>query len=474
LNDIQYFDFSGRVILNNDTDPPNTDQQNCWSTQDAQYTIQEKGYHHIKITCDFMIHVSQAMPYKRARIRFRVNEATADYKDQHTMDVETWVPGIFESTIWIPPEWVGLPIWFEAIFFEAANPDVAWYAQAGSLRYVTAEITNVSKNQFNDWSNILSLANHLPDVTFAEFLNAIKDTFSLAIWINNNSKEVQVGFTKDVIKSPHYLDLTKNLIADTPEIEPLQEEGRELRFDFKDSFQATEGKDFISSFPTLNEMYAPNRLNVLSLVENLNVLYHYTVDENNKPSWFYFADNFYPFKSHDNSKEIQIKLSPVTMHQKNASLDDDVICPKLIETANSEAFNPENSSMPFKIMLWLGMQENNSGYTYPMASCTGINYKGQRILSLDLNWTGDHGLIEKYYAPLLDLIHSQEKTTVNLSINPLEMEQILSLFLPQKSNKEIRKIRLLNRNYIPAKATFQLTQRGIEKTEIELIAKNNQ
>lgn len=47
------------------------------------------------------------------------------------------------------------------------------------------------------------------------------------------------------------------------------------------------------------------------------------------------------------------------MHQKNASLDDDVICPKLIETANSEAFNPENSSMPFKIMLWLGMQENN-------------------------------------------------------------------------------------------------------------------
>ncbi len=474
-DDVQFFDVSGKIIINNINDFPNSDENNCFDTTNSEYIPKETGYHHIKFSCDFMLHISQALPYKNTRIRIKINEATAAYVDQSAEGVvENWIPGVFESTIWIPDNWINLPLWLEVIFLESGNPELGWYPQAGSLKNVSIEITNVSKNGYNDFSNTLSLAKHLPDITFAEFLNAVKDTFSLAIWINNNSKEVQVGFTKDVIKSPHYLDLTQNLIADTTEIEIQQEEGMELRFDFKDSFQSSDGKDFITSFPTLNEMYAPNRLNVLSLVENLNVLYHYTVDDNNKPSWFYFADNFYPYKSHDNSKEIQIKLSPVTMHQKNASLDDDVICPKLIEIANSEAFNPENSSMPFKIMLWLGMQENNSGYTYPMASCTGINYKGQRILSLDLNWTGDHGLIEKYYAPLLDLIHSQEKTTVNLSINPLEMEQILSLFLPQKSNKEIRKIRLLNRNYIPAKATFQLTQRGIEKTEVELIAKNNQ
>lgn len=109
-----------------------------------------------------------------------------------------------------------------------------------------------------------------------------------------------------------------------------------------------------------------------------------------------------------------------------------------------------------------------------MASCTGINYKGQRILSLDLNWTGDHGIIEKYYKPLLDLTNSQETTTVDFSIVPHEMEGILKLFLPQRGSKEVRKIRICNKNFIPKKATFQLTQTGIEKTEIELISKNDQ
>jgi hypothetical protein len=162
------------------------------------------------------------------------------------------------------------------------------------------------------------------------------------------------------------------------------------------------------------------------------------------------------------------------MHQKNADDLDDVICPKLKEVANSSAFNPEESEMPFRIMLWLGMQENYSGYRYPMASSTGLTYKGERVVALDLNWTGDHGIIEKYYQPLLDLTNSKETTTVDFSIAPHEMGKILKLFLPQRGSKEVRKIRISNKNFIPKKATFQLTSTGIDKTEIELISKNDQ
>lgn len=471
--DVQYFDFSGRVEINNDTDPPNTDEQNCWNTQNSEYTIEEAGYHHIKFTCDFMIHVSQAMPYKKARIRMRVNEATADFVDQQTMEVETWVPGVFESTFWVPNEWVGLPIWFEAIFLETSNPNVAWYAQHGSLRNVCIEITNVSKNEYNDWSNVLSLSNHLPDITFSNFLNAVKDTFSLAIWIDNNGKEVQIGFTKDAINSPKYLDLTDNLISDTPEVEMQEPQGKEFKFNYSNEFQSTSGKDFTGPYATLSDIIAPDHLNVLALIENLNVIYHYTVDENNKPDWFYFADNLYPYVSGDNTQEVNVNLSPVVMHQKNATAEDDVICPKLLEVGNSSAYNPETIEMPFRIMLWLGMQENDYGYTYPMASCTGLNYKGERIISLDLNWSGQYGLIERYYKPILDLTENQEKTTINISINPIEMGDILYLFSPQKERIEKRKIRIGNKNYLPSKASFQLTQKGIDNAEIELISKND-
>jgi hypothetical protein len=461
------------MLFNNDFDEPNKDEDNCWDTITSEYTIKEPGYHHMKFTGEFFVNISQALPIKRLSLRVRVNLATADHLTQETSEIETWVPCSLETTVWFPDSWVGLPIYFDVTIEEWQGEMYGWALQAGSVRNVSCEITNVSKNKFNDWTNVLSLADHLPNITFSEFLNAIKDTFSLAIWINNNSKEVQVGFTKDVINSPYYLDLTDNVIGDSPETDIKEPEGKELTFD-NDEFQSTEGKDYIDPITTYKDRFAPNRLNVLALVQNLNVLYHYTLDENNMPVWVYYADNFYPYISGENSKEVSIKLSPVVMHQKNADDLDDVICPKLKEVANSSAFNPEESEMPFRIMLWLGMQENYSGYRYPMASSTGLTYKGERVVALDLNWTGDHGIIEKYYQPLLDLTNSKETTTVDFSIAPHEMGKILKLFLPQRGSKEVRKIRISNKNFIPKKATFQLTSTGIDKTEIELISKNDQ
>lgn len=462
-----------KILFNNDFDIPNEDEYNCWNIATSEYTIKEPGYHHMKFTGEFMVHVSQALPNKRLSLRFRVNQATTDHLTQETSVLETWLPCSLETTVWFPDSWVGLPLYFDVTIQEWQGEMYGWVLQAGDLRNVSCEIINVSKNEYNAWTNVLSLADHLPGITFSEFLNAIKDTFSLAIWIDNNSKEVQVGFTKDVINSPYYLDLTDNVIGDSHETDIKEPQGKKLTFD-NDEFQTTEGKDYIEPFTTFKDRFAPNRLNVLALVQNLNVLYHYTLDENNIPLWVYYADNFYPYITGENTKEISIKLSPVVMHQKNANHPEDVICPKLKEVSNSSAFNPEYSEMPFRIMLWLGMQENYSGYQYPMASSTGLTYKGDRIVCLDLNWKGDHGIIEKYYKPLLDLTNSQEITTVDFSIKPHEMDKILNLFRPQKGNNEVRKIRISNKNYIPKKATFQLTSTGIEQTEIELISKNDQ
>jgi hypothetical protein len=325
-------------------------------------------------------------------------------------------------------------------------------------------VAHVSYQNLNQYSNILNIANHLPPISISTFVNALKKGFALAVFFNFQTREMEISFASEIIESTAFLDLSNKLIRRKTEIEILEANSYTLNIDYDRNVFTFNNYENLGEYATYNDFPTPKEPNKIAIDKSTNTVYIFRKNpDENSFKWFFYSDNIFPVVIGTGKEKITAEFSTLACHWGNSLLTAQT---KVV--ASSPAFETGDNDFPLTMLFYRSMQENLNGNLYPMASSVNFDITGAEIGDYQTKMNGEAGLYERFLKPYYDFIETAEQVSFNFNLNIIDFLEILKLFLPQKGNK-VRKIRANGANMLPKKATFILSEVGVEQTDISFL-----
>ncbi len=448
-----------KILFEDDSTPDNEDVDNRWEPTNSIYTVAHDGYHDVKInikaksTLSFLDVDAYFAIVKKSPIA-PAFDTVLDSTSFVCANYQTWYEFDVAFNEYLN---VGDKIYFLTNFVRDAVPPQT----SGRIDEGVLTISNASYQNLNQFSNILNLQNHVPDVTVGSLINNIAKTFGLAVFTNTITREVELSFKKDILLSTGYLDLTESLIIDTQKIEHSKDDGFLFFMRFDEEFADYSEYEFLGNYATFDDLPTPTEANKVAVVLNLNVAFIFSNNEASDPlNWVYFADVFYPQTAGNGATEISPDLNTLTMH-----IGENFISPQYKDIGSSPAFETGKNDIGITLMLYRGLRPDKDNDYYPLASCTKFDTNG--------NSTGDYemtnsALFADFLQSWYEFIIDSETVKMKLDCNVKDIIEISKLFSPQRKNP-VRKVRIRNINYLPKKFSFVLSMNGINETEATLV-----
>lgn len=306
---------------------------------------------------------------------------------------------------------------------------------------------NSSTTDINTYTKEINPINHLPEISCSDFLVSFKQLLGFIYLFDFTSKTLQVVSMKDLLKA-RALDLTEQYISDTPDTEIKEPQAYELKYNI-DEFNMN-GYTYDGQYNSLRDLSPPIREKLLVKIKNINSFYESKLVDNTL-QWVRSADVYKPLATHKHTKKesIDVKLLPISMDEyKNT------VHPYYPGQGISTLYAP-NTSKTDKLICMLrtdayGATTSNMGYTILAG-----------MFSFDLE--AEDGAYNKYLKPWYDFISTANTYTFSFRINIEDIFQILMLFNPQatKPQGQIRRVRILNQEYIPFQFTFEFSHNNI-------------
>lgn len=458
--------FTGEAVIqfNDDSSGDNEDDDSAFNTSTYKYEIKARGYHQVKINLDYTNNSIEALH----RVTWSLLKDTTVIDSgvisgPYVLSGELEINFTeFEDTGDIGSEY-SLKVFFED------DDGLGWDSCNGTVEYGLIVVSNNSVSDLNQFANTLNITNHLPDIEAGGFLNAIRLAFGLSIFYDFEGKEIQFDFSKDVVTSPNYLDLTSQVIANIIELGFSDFTGFTFNIDYHNDVVLYDNYEYLGAFDTNADLPTPSGVNKVALVLSTNVINIYRKDHDTEEmGWLFFSDNFYDLVKEDGSEEINPGLSAQAMHRGN-----DLLTAETKGTGSSPAFETGVNEFDFILMFDRGMQEDDNGDDYPMASSVNLDLAGNSLGNYSLVMDGDAGLYEQFLKPWYEFILNAEEVRRMFVCNETQMMEIIKLFSPQRG-KKTRKCRIDNINYIPKKFSFIITMEGIEQVEGILMKKGGE
>jgi hypothetical protein len=451
------------VEFNDESSGDNEDDDNAFTTATHKYEIQGIGYHQIKASFNYRNEGTEA----QVRTSWSLKRDGVEV-DGDTITGVTGQSGtiIIDFTEFIEIGEVGEEYWITVFFEEYDAVGSAWGTCNGEVSNGELIISNNSQSDLNIFSNTLNIANHLPEITVSELVNAIRLCFGLAFYFDHSGKVTQIDFLKDLVAGNKYLDLTNNLIEKTFELELKETETYRFLLNYHLDVVDYSNYEYLGAYDTYDDLPTPNAVNKVALVVNSNVIYIYKKNaDTNELEWTFLSDNIYPLGSGDT--DIDPDVTTLPMHIGN-----DLLTAQTKLTASSPAFETGINDFPFILLFDRGMQEDDNGDDYPMAGLVAYDLAGTLIANYEFKFDGNLGLYAKFLSDWYDFLDDCETYRCMLDCNIKDMMDIMELFRPQKGVRK-RKIRINNVNYIPQKITFILGMKEIEQAEAILVKGGN-
>lgn len=176
----------------------------------------------------------------------------------------------------------------------------------------------------NVLSNVINIANHLPDVSVSDFFNGLKDFFSLCFFFNTLEKRATLIPFRDIAKSVITEDWT-NKVSTDPESTPNESNG--FIFSHKNSDDALSER-LLAPLDKLNVTSPVNAVGDLpvtgfvkdevKLVKNIGQYFKATIvykDQINKLEWKHFSDDYYPLKIDAGNQSFESEISSTFMYR---------------------------------------------------------------------------------------------------------------------------------------------------------------
>jgi len=320
-------------------------------------------------------------------------------------------------------------------------------------------INPYSYNNKNVFEGDIDMKNHIPDISVSDFVNNLVKLYSLAVFTNKKN-EIEFTFWKDILSNNKLLDLTEYYIKDSDEVE-VYKDVYSLKMPFSDD---EIDKREIDIYPVLGSVFKKDIpftsiSNEVYYLKDLNRWIMSFFDfEVNGLEWKPYRDNFKNINNDVSSaKEIQINVKTLQMHFNGYPV------------SNLQGTSPEfglgKTDFPFQLLYYFGIIPNGSYATFPYASNNQYKPDGTSGADNALRLNDADGIYEKYSKSYYDYVAERDVNTVMLNINDKILADIVSLF---EAGSDTRKIRIVNRNYLPVQIDVEIGMNGIKSCKAKL------
>jgi len=453
------------IITDSEEDP-----DGCWYIY--EYTIEESGYITIQVIIDGQPDYNLT-DHLYALFEIQINFTYAGLTDEEFQivfdadDVGDYKTLEDEYTVYIPAAAIGTKIQIktraEAMTYhldggvpvEDGLEDVEYNYKNGDIY-----INPYAYNNVNVFDSTVHMQRHLPPISVSTFINSLVKMFCLAPFFNTTKKEVEFAFWNDIIDSVAVLDLTDYYIKDSEEIE-IYKDIYKLHMPWTDGEIDTRG---ISDYTVTDSIFREN----LPAVRANNVIYYckdlnrwvisYYDDDSKSYGWMPYRDNFENINPDESdTKEISIDVNTLQMHYFGY--------PKSDMQGSSPEFGLGKTSFPFKLLFYHGICSSFLYDYLPYASSNQYKPDGTSNASFALRMNDTDGLYATFWEKWINYFETHDLVTMRLRIDENILAKIHALFT---AGSHTRKVRVMNRNYIPVQVDVEIGMKGITNCEAKL------
>ena len=432
------------------------DDDNCFDSSSSEYTINSVGY--INIDCIFQAALSLYSGVTIFIIDVIKTDGTNESNIYH--DQSGYISHSFYNTFQIHTS------------FHATQADLGkrlfikttFYSGAFVIHNARLIITHASYQNLNQFKNKMHIADHMTSNTVGTVLNAIKKNFGLAIWLNAETKEIEISFLKDILNSYHFIDITNMIIKNSMEISSVDPPGYWLTQKSDSETNDISLFKCLGSYLKLTDLPTPDKLNVVAEVLMEGCYYIYKKNDTDYSlSWVRYGTSVREVKKgikNDNSST-NIKVSVEIGVTTNVIMND-----RLISDSNqlgtSEAFETGVNESDMQLLIWHGMINDKNGHQYPFASALKYDVLGNIISDTELRLDGNSGVFPNYLQSWYNFMDTAEPINLQMKLKSTDVISLLQLFKPQqnKASQQIRKIKYNGSLMLPKSFSFIVSLQG--------------
>jgi hypothetical protein len=314
----------------------------------------------------------------------------------------------------------------------------------------------------------------LPDMTIGEYLLAVRNFLGLNIDIDEHAREVRIDFLNDIQVDGEVLDISRKLeYYDT------------IEFETKDGYAITQEFNDTDGYPNgaVLEMVRDQIAGEVDYIGDLPVVPPYTGSFNEGEIWYVRQENTYYLLDstgvlkhsydHESAKfgkeEIVFATtgSPVLEQMElipaSTGFNYGTLLPKF---ENKHSDLSVKNPFGLRLMYYRGLVLDSGGYSYPFATgykrkMLGASPWYQDIGTDSLHPTTESGLYQKRFLKWIDFLSRLKvvKAKGNLSIQDV------------KNIRSNTRLKAANTVFLWREMDILISERGIEKTEFELVKK---
>lgn len=331
----------------------------------------------------------------------------------------------------------------------------------------------------NTWADTINLANHVPYRSAIDFVKAIVGTYGLGLFPDPHTKTFELIPFRDLILAPEVADWTSKAAASYGH-ETNRDYVSRFRFDVDTSDDLSVQYSGVT-FPqgaVLGEGLTARSMNAASEYF-LRFAYgdntYYFIPITNITEGFHATYIFQDQKEVNKGGTDKEVISQIIPLWNSWALHKDGV----IETGDDLPFQEwmvphiqhigfdnnitivKTPVTSFRAMLYRGFQPCDTGIsgTYPMASTTRYNIRGEVVGEHSLLWDREDGIYNKFWKLPFEMLKSKKsvKRKMNLTIADL------------LSFKFKNKYRIENQNYFFRKLRFSASAKGLSQIEVDMI-----
>lgn len=328
----------------------------------------------------------------------------------------------------------------------AAVAHVGWSIEGAILEDPDFVKTTLINFQSVHWANyrrltnsvlpleeiVFDLCDHLPDVTIAQFIVALKNRMGWWYDYDFNSKRIRISKLKDVAATavkdmtPYASPLIPKKVAQEKKVYALRNEFSTNLGDGQPSFASVSVQEPVNEVADLPTPSDDNYGHV-HLVIAENNYYVCSLNDYDELVWEFYSYNIYDFEPKDANEEVTTAATTVGVEKFDDYLD---LIPRIDNSGNWFGRTDIESSWGTILCFYHGLRNNKAGQPYPYASShiydSNFNQVTEWALTFECKKIDgtDVGLYNTAWKPLLNMLSSPEEFEVTLNL-PLHMAKQL-------------------------------------------------
>jgi hypothetical protein len=381
------------VQYDNDTTPPNNDVGNLFDTALHRYDITAAAI--FTITVHLVVGFSSSTMHNTIEVKL-INDAGTQLAYFGVQTNESSGTTIHETRTYTATLGdIGDHFYIKATAFD--DPGYELYLTVYSSWLEIKGQTNI-----NRYSTSINLQNHVPAITFGDYLQALRNSENLSFSINRISQTISINRTAVTLKkTPSQKENFTGQISREYEIQYEDNGGYTFNYSFpttdelvQDNFKEFNSGQRIDDVINFGALPSPagDIQGKIILVLNTNKFYIAKTDPFLVPYWEFHSDNHYPLVIGNGQNAVTPACSPLFM-TTFANVGGHALMPAVRQKGQSKFFsNGESEFTDLRFVIWRGMQPGNGGDLYPLASSTRHDFAGTELGLRSLRWDGSDGV----------------------------------------------------------------------------------